>query len=292
MCARSSPRMADASCSTPLCAPAACAGGEYIYCSVSFQPEGRTYYYRTDDDTLRPGDWVIVPAGAQNRETRVRVEEVEYFREDELPMPLERVKRVLRRCERRKGLTPALAFCRQTCYNSGTRKGGCAMYDELTEVDIRKMQEEIHYRTTVLRPKIMEDVKTARAFGDLSENYEYKAAKQEQRRCDSRLRYLKRMVATAKVISTDSPADVAGLFDTVTIRYPEDGDTETIRLVTTLRQDALKGLISKESPLGKAVMGRKVGEQAWVDAETGRYCVEIVSIEKGKDDESLPISSF
>ena len=77
-------------------------GGEYIYCSVSFQPEGRTYYYRTDDDTLRPGDWVIVPAGAQNRETRVRVEEVEYFREDELPMPLERVKRVLRRCERRK----------------------------------------------------------------------------------------------------------------------------------------------------------------------------------------------
>ena len=77
-------------------------GGEYIYCSVSFQPEGRTYYYRTDDDTLRPGDWVIVPAGAQNRETRVRVEEVEYFREDELPRPLERVKRVLRRCERRK----------------------------------------------------------------------------------------------------------------------------------------------------------------------------------------------
>ena len=78
--------------------------GEYIYCSVSFQPEGRTYYYRTDDDTLRPGDWVIVPAGAQNRETRVRVEEVEYFREDELPMPLERVKRVLRRCEKRKEL--------------------------------------------------------------------------------------------------------------------------------------------------------------------------------------------
>lgn len=76
--------------------------GEYIYCSVSFQPDGQTYYYRTDDDTLRPGDWVIVPAGAQNRETRVRVEEVEYFREDELPMPLERVKRVLRRCEKRK----------------------------------------------------------------------------------------------------------------------------------------------------------------------------------------------
>ena len=167
-----------------------------------------------------------------------------------------------------------------------------SVYDELTEVDIRKMQEEIRYRTTVLRPKIMEDVKAARAFGDLSENYEYKAAKQEQRRCDSRLRYLKRMVATAKVISTDSPADTVGLFDTVTIRYPEDGDTEDIRLVTTLRQDALKGLISKESPRGRAVMGRKVGQTAWVEAQAGRYCVEIVSIRKGEDDDTLPISSF
>lgn len=166
------------------------------------------------------------------------------------------------------------------------------MYDELTQVDIRKMQEEIRYRTTVLRPKIMEEVKAARAFGDLSENYEYKAAKQEQRRCDSRLRYLKRMVATAKVISADSPADTAGLFDSVKLRYVEDGDVETIRLVTTLRQDALKGLISKESPLGRAVMGRKVGQRAYVEAESGRYCVEILAIEKGEDDESLPISSF
>ena len=89
------------------------------------------------------------------------------------------------------------------------------------------------------------------------------------------------MVATAKVISTDSPADVAGLFDTVTIRYPEDGDTETC--------DDAQDARAHQQGMGKAVMGRKVGEQAWVDAETGRYCVEIVSIEKGKDDESLPI---
>ena len=117
------------------------------------------------------------------------------------------------------------------------------MYDELTEVDIRKMQEEIHYRTTVLRPKIMEDVKTARAFGDLSENYEYKAAKQEQRRCDSRLRYLKRMVATAKVISTDSPADVAGLFDTVTIRTKRRFRTEDLLSLVSRMEQSAKGSI-------------------------------------------------
>ena len=87
------------------------------------------------------------------------------------------------------------------------------MYDELTEVDIRKMKEEIEYRTREVRPKIIEDLQTARAFGDLSENYEYKAAKQELRRCDSRLRYLKRMIATAKVISASGNPDMVDLFD-------------------------------------------------------------------------------
>lgn len=167
------------------------------------------------------------------------------------------------------------------------------MYNELTEVDIRKMQEEIDYRTRVVRPKCIEDLKTARGFGDLSENYEYKAAKQELRRCDSRLRYLKRMIATAKVIQSDTREGVAGLFDRVTIEYVEDGDTETITLMTTLREDALNGIISKESPLGKAVMGRRVGETATVrvDGETS-YTVKLLKIEKGSDDDSLPISAF
>ena len=167
------------------------------------------------------------------------------------------------------------------------------MYNELTEVDIRKMQEEIDYKTRVVRPKCIEDLKTAQGFGDLSENYEYKAAKQELRRCDSRLRYLKRMIATAKVIQSDTREGVAGLFDRVTIEYVEDGDTETITLMTTLREDALKGIISKESPLGKAVMGRRVGETATVrvDGETS-YTVKLLKIEKGSDDDSLPISAF
>ncbi len=167
------------------------------------------------------------------------------------------------------------------------------MYNELTEVDIKKMQEEIDYRMKVVRPKCIEDLKTARGFGDLSENYEYKAAKQELRRCDSRLRYLRRMIATAKVIRSDTREGVAGLFDRVTIEYVEDGDTETITLMTTLREDALNGIISKESPLGKAVIGRRVGETATVRVDGGNsYTIKVLKIEKGQDDESLPISAF
>ena len=167
------------------------------------------------------------------------------------------------------------------------------MYNELSEVDIRKMQEEIDYRMRVVRPKCIEDLKTARGFGDLSENYEYKAAKQELRRCDSRLRYLKRMIATAKVIKADTREGVAGLFDKVTIEYEEDGERETITLMTTLREDAVNGIISKESPLGRAVMGRRVGDRAVVKVNDEiSYAIRIISIEKGADDDSLPISSY
>ena len=167
------------------------------------------------------------------------------------------------------------------------------MYNELTEVDIKKMQEEIDYRMRVVRPKCVQDLQTARGFGDLSENYEYKAAKQELRRCDSRLRYLRRMIATAKVIKSDTREGVAGLFDRVEIEYEEDGERETITLMTTLREDAVNGIISKESPLGRAVMGRRVGDRALVKVnDEVQYYVKILSITKGSDDESLPISSF
>ena len=167
------------------------------------------------------------------------------------------------------------------------------MYNELTKVDIRKMKEEIDYRMRVVRPKCIEDLQTARGFGDLSENYEYKAAKQELRRCDSRLRYLRRMIATAKVISADSPKDVVGLFDRVEIYYEEDDETEEITLMTTLREDALKGIISKESPLGKAVMGRRVGDRVIVRVnDEVSYPIVIRRITKGSDDDTLPISKF
>lgn len=167
------------------------------------------------------------------------------------------------------------------------------MYNELTEVDIRKMQEEIDFKMREVRPKCVEDLVTARGFGDLSENYEYKSAKHELRRCDSRLRYLRRMISTAKVISAESPHDVVGLFDKVDICYEEDDETERIQLMTTLRENALDGIISKESPLGKAVMGQRVGDRVLVKVNDDySYYIQIRGIQKGEDDDSLPIHEF
>ena len=167
------------------------------------------------------------------------------------------------------------------------------MYDELTAVDIRKMQEEVDYRRLELRPKLLEDVKTAWEFGDLSENFEYKAAKREKNRNDSRIRYLERMIKTAKVIDAASKSDEIGLFDKVTIYIEEDEEEQVIELVTTLRQNALKGLISKESPVGKAVMGRRAGERVLVEVSPDySYYIQIRKVEKGADDESLPISTY
>ena len=167
------------------------------------------------------------------------------------------------------------------------------MYDELTEVDIRKMREEIDYRTRVLRPKLIEDVQTARAFGDLSENFEYKCAKQEKNRNDSRIRYLERMIRTARVISDGSAEDAVGLYDQVTVFNEKLEREMTFRIVTTVRADTAKGLVSKESPVGRAILGRRAGERAEVVVSpTVKYFVEIRKIEKGEDDESLDISAY
>ena len=133
----------------------------------------------------------------------------------------------------------------------------------------------------------------ARSFGDLSENFEYKAAKREKNRNDSRIRYLENMIKTAVVIDGTAAGDGVALFDKVTFYLEEEETEETIQLVTTLRQDALKGLISKESPVGKALLGRQVGDRIQVDVSPEvKYWVEIRAIEKGRDDESLEISSY
>ena len=172
-------------------------------------------------------------------------------------------------------------------------KGGLAVYDELTAVDIKKMREELDHRVRVLRPQLIEEVQTARAFGDLSENFEYKCAKQAKNRNDSRIRYLERMIRTAKVIEVQGTEDAVGLFDRVTI-YNEMAKREMdVRIVTTLRQDALKGLVSKESPVGKALLGKRVGDRVQVEVSSSvKYFVEVRKIEKGEDDESLDISAY
>lgn len=167
------------------------------------------------------------------------------------------------------------------------------MYNELSEVDIQKMREEIEHILKEVRPKCVEDLKVARGFGDLSENYEYKAAKQELRRCDSRLRYLRRMIDTAKVIKPDSAADQVGLFDTVEVFFEDEGETDSYRIMTTLREDVMAGIISKESPLGRALLGHKVGDRIKVHAsDSVEYFVQIRSLQKGSDDPTLPIRSF
>ena len=167
------------------------------------------------------------------------------------------------------------------------------MYDELTQVDIDKMKEELEYRITVVRPEILEDVKLARSHGDLSENAEYHAAKRERGRNESRIRYLRNMIKTAKVINVKSEEGKVSLFDTVTYYVEEDDCEEQVRIVTTLRRDPFKNIISKESPLGRALMGRAVGERIKVQTDSGYdYYIVIRNIEIGEDDSSLDIRKF
>lgn len=167
------------------------------------------------------------------------------------------------------------------------------MYDELTKEDIAKMQAELEDRIVNQRKVLLEEVKRCREFGDLSENFEYKEAKRAKNRNESRIRYLQNMIKTAKVIDDNSDADSVGLYDKVEIYISEDDETQIIKVVTTIRINPLDGLISKESPLGKAVLGRKVGDKVTVYvSDTYSYEVEIKSIEKGEDDGSAPILTY
>ncbi len=167
------------------------------------------------------------------------------------------------------------------------------MYDELTEQDIKKMEEEIEYRKLVVRKQALEAVKEARAHGDLSENFEYHAAKKDKNQNESRIRYLERMIKTAKIISTDSADDEVGMNNTVTVYFEEDDEEEIYRIVTTVRGNSLKNLISNESPLGKALLGHKVGDRVRVKVNEGySYFVEIRHIENTVDDGTDQLRSF
>lgn len=167
------------------------------------------------------------------------------------------------------------------------------MHNELTEQDLRMMREELDHRRIVLRPQLLEAVKEARAFGDLSENFEYKAAKQEKNRNESRIRFLENMIKTAVIISDRSGADQVGLYDRVTVYMEDDDETEGYQIVTTMRQDVLKGLISKESPVGRRLLGRRVGDRVHIQVnESYGYDVVIRAIEKGTDDGEIPLNKY
>lgn len=167
------------------------------------------------------------------------------------------------------------------------------MYDELTEIDIKKMKEELEYRITKVRPVILEEVKLTRSYGDLSENAEYHAAKRERGKNESRIRYLRNMIKTAVIIDTSSDNNKVGIFDTVTYYVEEDDCEEQVRIVTSLRRDPFKKIISKESPLGSALMGKSIGDRVAVKIdENYTYYIVIRKIEKGQDDDSLEIRKF
>lgn len=167
------------------------------------------------------------------------------------------------------------------------------MYDKLTQNDIEKMKEEIEYRKLVVRKKELEAVKEARAQGDLSENFEYKAAKKDKNQNESRIRYLEKMIKTARIVSDESRDDEVGLYNTVKIFIEDDEEEEQYKIVTTVRGNSVRGLISSESPLGKALMGHKVGDKIYVKVNDsyGYYAV-IRHIENTKDDGTDQLRSF
>ena len=167
------------------------------------------------------------------------------------------------------------------------------MHNELTAKDLELMKQELDYRRIELRPKLLEEVKIAKGFGDLSENFEYKAAKRERGRNESRIRFLENMIKTAVVVESGSDDDTVGLYDKVTVWLEDDDETETYQVVTTMRQDVLHGLISKESPMGSALMGKRVGERFYVQvsADYGYYA-QVRAIEKGADDGSVALNRF
>lgn len=167
------------------------------------------------------------------------------------------------------------------------------MYDKLTKSDIEKIKEEIEHRKVVVRKELIEAVKEARAHGDLSENFEYHAAKKEKNRNESRIRYLERMLKTAVLVDDSSKEDEVGINNTVELYFEEDDEVETYRLVTSVRGSSINGLISIESPIGKAILGHKVNDKVFVKVNDDfGYYVVIRKIVNTQNDEDDKIRSF
>jgi len=167
------------------------------------------------------------------------------------------------------------------------------MYDKLTKNDIKRLEEEIEHRKLVIRKEAIEAVKEARAQGDLSENFEYYAAKKHKNQNESRIRYLEKMIKTAQIIEDNSSEDEVGLDNTVTVYFVDDEEEETFKLVTAVRGDSLNNLITIESPIGKALLKKKVGDTVYVKVnEHVGYNVIIKKIEKTKDEGKEGIREF
>lgn len=167
------------------------------------------------------------------------------------------------------------------------------MGETLTASDVRKIKEEIEYRKLTVRKEAIEAVKEARAHGDLSENFEYHAAKKDKNKNESRIRYLERMLRTANIVSDVSKDGEVGLNNTVEVYFEEDDETETYKIVTSIRGNSMDGKISIESPMGKALLGKKEGDRVYVKInENAGYYVVIRSVQDTTDDEDDKIRGF
>ena len=161
------------------------------------------------------------------------------------------------------------------------------MREKLTKSDVEKIREEIEHRKLVERKELIEAVKEARSHGDLSENFEYHAAKKEKNRNESQIRYLERMLKTAVIVEDESKEDEIGLNNTVEVYCEDDEEVETYRIVTSVRGSSLNGLVSIESPLGKALLGHKEGDRVFikVNDDVGYYVIVKKVIKTQSEDE-------
>ncbi len=163
------------------------------------------------------------------------------------------------------------------------------MGEKLTRGDVEKIEQELEHRRLVVRREAIEAVKEARAQGDLSENFEYYAAKRYKNQNESRIRYLERMLKTAVIVDDTSDVDEVGMNDVVELLFEEEGETEKYKLVTSIRSNSMENRVSIESPLGKALKGRRAGDRVQVHVnENYSYYLVIKSIEKtGSEDEDI-----
>ena len=160
------------------------------------------------------------------------------------------------------------------------------LHEKLTASDVRKIEEEIEHRKLVIRKEALESVKEARAHGDLSENFEYKAAKQYKNKNESRIRYLEKLLKNAQVIEDHSKSDEVGLDKLVKVYVIEDDEEEEYKIVTSIRGNSINGNISIESPLGKALLGHKVGDIVTIKVnDSYSYDVEIREISESTEGE-------
>lgn len=164
--------------------------------------------------------------------------------------------------------------------------------NEITKQDFKQINEELEHRKVVVRHELLEEVKRTRAFGDLSENFEYKEAKREKNRNESRIRYLERILKYAKIVEDNSKPDEVGLYDIVEYKIEGETEIEKVQIVSSMKTDALNAMITKTSPVGQALFGHKIGETHPVLAPCGSYNITILNITKGSDSAEIPINKY